>query len=232
MKKEKWILWQDQAQTPETNMATDEALLLHINSIAHPLLRLYEWDRDALTIGYTQKYSEIPANRGDIIRRPTGGGVVFHKHHFTYTVAFPANYEICKTKPVESYRIINEAIIIALKHSNLTPTLSKDEITQNVKRSSMICFTNPTRYDILSGKQKIAGSAQRRTKQGLLHQGSIELENINQLSVKTIRASLPLAFKEYFKCFFEDFVPDEAFRSKVSELVCTKYSQDTWNKKR
>ena len=36
------------------------------------------------------------------------------------------------------------------------------------------CFANPVPFDLLAAGQKIAGGAQRRTRYGLLHQGSIQ----------------------------------------------------------
>src|SRR5437667_12195247 len=36
------------------------------------------------------------------------------------------------------------------------------------------CFANPVRADVLVDGRKVAGAAQRRTRSGLLHQGSIQ----------------------------------------------------------
>jgi lipoate-protein ligase A len=36
------------------------------------------------------------------------------------------------------------------------------------------CFANPVRADVLVDGRKVAGAAQRRTRAGLLHQGSIQ----------------------------------------------------------
>ena len=37
------------------------------------------------------------------------------------------------------------------------------------------CFAKPTQYDVMLQNKKIAGAAQRRKKNGYLHQGSISL---------------------------------------------------------
>src|SRR5690606_32649995 len=37
------------------------------------------------------------------------------------------------------------------------------------------CMAKPTQYDVMLGERKIAGAAQRRRKQGYLHQGSIAI---------------------------------------------------------
>src|SRR6185437_12939141 len=37
------------------------------------------------------------------------------------------------------------------------------------------CMARPTKYDVMLGSRKIAGAAQRKTKEGYLHQGTIAL---------------------------------------------------------
>ena len=37
-------------------------------------------------------------------------------------------------------------------------------------------MARPTKYDLVVGKKKIAGAAQRKMKQGFLHQGTIALQ--------------------------------------------------------
>ena len=39
---------------------------------------------------------------------------------------------------------------------------------------SHACFENPVRHDVLVAGRKVAGAAQRRTRAGLLHQGSVQ----------------------------------------------------------
>ena len=72
---EKWFLWQDEAHSPYMNMAIDEALMLTADERQRPILRLYEWSDDSVSIGYIQKMSKVPQTDGGIVRRPTGGGI-------------------------------------------------------------------------------------------------------------------------------------------------------------
>jgi hypothetical protein len=44
--------------------------------------------------------------------------------------------------------------------------------------ASAACFSRPVRADIFQHGRKIAGAAQRRTRQGLLHQGSLQGANV------------------------------------------------------
>ena len=228
-----WDLWQDQTHTPFMNMAIDEALMLSANERGRPILRLYEWQEDAVSIGYTQKMDRVPKQRGTIVRRPTGGGIVFHKHHFTYTVVVPNSHWIVDgTKPVESYNWINRAVQAALKDLQMQSSLAEEEIPKSVDRAGMVCFVTPTKYDLLSGERKIAGSAQRRAKEGMLHQGSIEMEGIDILSAAALRKVLPSGFQEVLKCSFKSFIPSEELMNLAKDISANKYSTLEWNNKR
>ena len=57
----------------------------------------YGWDRKSASIGYIQKFSAVEDQSYTVVRRPTGGGVVFHDVDLTYTVAVPKGHYIEKT---------------------------------------------------------------------------------------------------------------------------------------
>jgi len=231
--KEEWFLWQDDEHSAARNMAIDEALMERAMNLPGPLLRLYEWKEEAVSFGYTQKFERVPQGIKDLVRRPTGGGIVYHKHHFTYTVILPPNHWIVKdTKPVESYAWLNRCVQDALKTLSLESSLAEQEIPKSVDRAGMVCFVTPTRYDLLSEDKKIAGSAQRRTKLGMLHQGSIECEGYEFLNAKSLREALPQGFERVIPCSFTDYSPMTLIEERVIELQEEKYNNKVWNQKR
>ena len=228
-----WDLWQDGTHSPAMNMALDEALMLTADNRKRPILRLYEWEVDAVSIGYTQKIARVPDMRKGVVRRPTGGGIVYHRHHFTYTVVMPNDHWVVKdTKPVESYNWINRAVQSALEDLEMQSDLASEDIPKSVDRAGMVCFVTPTKYDLLSGERKIAGSAQRRAREGMLHQGSIEMEGIDILSAEALRKVLPGGFREVLKCTFKSFKPSEELLELAKSIADEKYSTDEWNFKR
>ena len=200
---EVWDLWQDESHSAYDNMAMDEALMLTVEKRGRPILRLYEWGPDSVSIGYVQKISKSSKVNGLVVRRPTGGGIVYHQHHFTYTVVLPNDHWVVKdTKPVESYNWLNQAVQSSLKLLQIKSQLAQDAIPKSVDRAGMVCFVTPTKYDLLADARKIAGSAQRRAKEGMLHQGSIEMEGISEFSAEKMREVLPLGFADVLKCEF------------------------------
>jgi lipoate-protein ligase A len=150
------------------NMAIDESLLRHAQA---PVLRLYGWEDACVSIGYFQKASVVPAETS-FVRRYTGGGLVEHGKDLTYTLVLPADHPLTVAGTLPSYRIIHEGVASALRLAGVDCQLA----TAQPKKDHASCFLKPVPADVLDPMgNKLAGAAQRRTKQGCLHQGSILL---------------------------------------------------------
>lgn len=152
----------------ELNMALDEVLL---RKASGPLLRVYHWDVPSVSFGYFGKYEEIVSiwTGLPLVRRWTGGGVVVHGTDVTYTIIVPPGSGIQACAPVESYRLVHAAVATALESACGSLTLSPAAVS----KVSEACFENPAMHDLMQGDRKIAGAGQRRTRFGLLHQGSL-----------------------------------------------------------
>jgi len=163
------------------NMAVDEALL---ESAAAPLLRFYGWRRPAISFGYFGHYVEVAdqSSHREIVRRWTGGGIVPHGEDLTYSVIIPATVPFFAHSSLEIYAKLHEAIRLGLAANGIEATLAGSA----APKVSAACFANAVRADVLSNGQKIAGAAHRRTRGGLLHQGSIQ------------RSDLPNRFRDDF----------------------------------
>ncbi len=225
---ESWLLWLDTARDPFMNMSIDECLLTNINQYAAPLLRIYQWDRPAVSIGFVQSYQAAPQEGYTVVRRPTGGGVVYHDHDLTYTVVIPAEHDICRLDRVDSYKVIHDAVKTALANLGIATGLAATEIPKHVDRAFMQCFTTPTRYDVVGDGRKFAGAAQRRTRDGILHQGSIDLEASGG-NHELLRDNLISAIKTGFNVSFTDFSVSPELMEQASAIMTAKYSKDDWN---
>ena len=228
---ESWHFWQDTAHSPAYNMAADEALLNHATRRGLPLLRFYTWDRLAVSIGYIQRHSAAPAGFA-VVRRPTGGGVVYHDHDFTYTLVFPRGHRLTTLDRNQSYDDINRSVQQALLSLRLPASLSEDQISAEVDRQAMVCFSNPTRYDILLGGRKVGGSAQRRNQHGILHQGSLHFGAPLPVSRQTLAAAIKQAFTETMQVVFSDYQPDPELSQQIDTLAQEKYATSAWNQRR
>ncbi len=163
-------VWNDPARRsgPE-NMAIDERLL---TGNTGAILRLYRWARPEVTFGYPQRWSDVePLTRGrPATRRWTGGGLVEHGDDLTITLALPATTTNAPLRPAESYHLIHAAI-----RDVLAPTYPAIRLaTVDDAAAGLACFTSPACQDVLLDRRKIVGGAQRRTRLGLLYQGSLQ----------------------------------------------------------
>jgi lipoate-protein ligase A len=209
-------------------MAWDEALLEAAPRLGRPVLRLYGWTEAAATFGYFQKFTEIQrlTELRPLIRRPTGGGLVPHDADWTYSLAFPQGDPWHQLKAVESYRRAHEWIQTAfsLAHlaTELSPCCHKEVPGQ--------CFIGAEQFDVLWEGRKIAGAAQRRTRDGLLIQGSIQpppglsRSEFEKAFCETARAQWGVEWRA--------LQVDTDLTERVSELVREKYSRKDYNERR
>jgi lipoate-protein ligase A len=151
------------------NMALDEALL---ESAISPTLRSYSWRVPAISFGYFGSYADVTDQRNEreIVRRWTGGGVVPHGDDLTYSVIIPASHPFFARSSLAIYSGLHDAMREALKANGIDATLA-NSVSPKVSEN---CFANAVRADVISEGRKIAGAAHRRSRFGLLHQGSVQ----------------------------------------------------------
>jgi len=163
------------------NMALDE-VLLHEVAVGRslPVLRLYRWRPEAVSLGYFQRNEVVnrPFCRSsgvDVVRRLTGGRAVLHGEEVTYAViaggghGFPVRVE-------ESYRKIAEVLRATLCSLGLAAELAPVRREGRERALPAACFEAAAGYELLCCGRKIAGSAQKRRGDFFLQQGSIPLE--------------------------------------------------------
>jgi lipoate-protein ligase A len=166
------------------NMAVDEALL---ETSSVPAIRFYGWARPALSFGYFGKFGEADSQGEgrDLVRRWTGGGIVLHGTDLTYSIVVPATHHYSARSARTIYSDVHSAIRDVLKEDGL-PAILANAARAKISES---CFANPVCADVLIEGTKIAGAAQRRTRTGLLQQGSIQVEPLStDFAVRFARA--------------------------------------------
>jgi lipoate-protein ligase A len=162
-------------------MGLDEVLLEAADT--RPILRLYTWEPAALSLGYFQRFEDVPAAREvtHVVRRITGGGAIHHHAgELTFSIAAPATDPLYRGEVAASYARVHAVLIEALVAVGLvgehTPTLaaSRGALHSDVAGTGM-CFHASTPLDVVWDGRKGIGSAQRRTGGRVLHHGSIKL---------------------------------------------------------
>ena len=225
--------------TPPLNayeqMALDESLVsLRPEEIT---LRFYRWTPGpAVTFGYAQAYKDVcrlAAARGItqfIVRRPTGGGVVFHEDDLTFSLVFPS-----ALRPVEIYEKFHACAQANLAKAGQTRTALEGPVAKEAYRpgsssGASACFQNPVENDVLNASgEKILGGALRRFGTTLLYQGSLQVSGARDNP--RYKAALIAAVRQFFA---QDLAPCAAEKSwliQARELAQTQYSSLAWQEK-
>jgi lipoate-protein ligase A len=224
-----WYLLQSGPGDYAFNMALDEALLHDARRLGQPVLRFYGWTEPAASFGYFQKHAEIERMTllRPLVRRPTGGGLVPHDADWTYSLVFPPGDAWYSLSATDSYRRVHEWIQAAFARlvlaTELAPACSQTPPGQ--------CFQGYEMHDVLWRGQKVAGAAQRRTRDGLLIQGSVQPRRLAQARTDWQQAMCDVACAGQGAQWVE-FKPDAVLTERAQALVRQKYSQASYNQKR
>lgn len=202
-------------------MAVDEAFL---RCCTQPVLRFYEWSKPAVSIGYFQSYKIVPPGVS-FVRRYTGGGLVDHAHDVTYSVILPSEHVLYQMGTQYCYQKIHEAVAKGLVEAGMRVDLARTDL----REESAVCFEKPVRHDVVFEDKKVGGAAQRRTKQGCLHQGSLLVSGVEREELLEI-LSVPL-IAELGNTSGESQLTNREL-SLAHQLEATRYSTKEWNEAR
>jgi len=226
---ETWRLLRSGQGEPAFNMALDDLLLQSAATLGCPVLRFYGWSESAVTFGYFQKYAEIARWTAlrPLIRRPTGGGLVPHDGDWTYSLIFPPCASWYSLSAEGSYRRVHEWVRAAFAKMDVSTSLAP------CCRKALPgqCFAGHEKFDVLWHDRKIAGAAQRRNRNGLLIQGSIQPPPIKLVREDWERAMSDIALQE-FRTRWDTLILDASFREKAERLAAEIYSQASHNQRR
>lgn len=244
------------------NMAIDEALF---ETAKIPSIRFYRWNSPALSFGYFGKFADVAdyAAERDLVRRWTGGGIVFHGDDLTYSIMIPAQDAVFAQSSAFIYAAIHSALRDVLnvdcQRAELAPAaevaVTDSENSSRADRgynpsscshapvarptaqwpachdgpqgrgySRHLCFANPVSADVMIDSRKIAGAAQRRTRAGLLHQGSIQHVDLGNGLAERFASELSAS------CVGRKL--DDDILNRAHEIAARKYETRDWLQRR
>ncbi len=228
----RFLYWIDNAARDTAGqMAVDEVLLR--SGASDPILRVYRWSEPAVTTGYfedaAQARIQLDEKSVPLVRRFTGGGTVFHGADLPYTIIIPKVVcdDVFGNDRVASYRAIHQALAKTLQGLGIPDVALA---TQGDQRVGAPCFVSPVREDLIHTKseKKIAGAGQRRTREGVIHQGSIDLQGHEidrELFGQQFAANLA---SDALKLTDVEFPSD--FDDQWQALRAGRYATSAWNR--
>ena len=165
-------------------MDYDKKLLKSLVDKRGCILHLYEWVRPSITCGYFVDSKKILnleniEKRGiEVAKRPTGGGVVFHMWDMAFSFLMSSSCNKFYFNTLKNYEFVNSCVLKVVEEFLKFKNEGIELISYDMPSDSYLrnfCMGRPTKYDVLIKNKKVAGAAQRRTKNGYLHQGTIAL---------------------------------------------------------
>lgn len=251
---ENWGLLFTPDEDAYMNMAIDEVLVRKCAESIKWLstIRFYTWKEPSCSIGYFQKIKRVFAmlkeDRVPIVRRPTGGGIVFHGNDITFSIVKKRVYDNRLEDISLFYKQIGESILRGLEKLGLrcnfyipdNAELHPESEKRNHKSRPIqhsICAVTPAKYDILINGSKVAGYAARRYYDVILCQGYLDIYEIWKERYNHSCARLiDLLYENLVNNFEETFgitlksvklaVEEEVLAQKIKE---EKYSCKKWN---
>lgn len=159
-------------------MAVDELLLGWSAEQGGCCWRFYGWAEPTLSLGYFQESADRrrhPASRDcPAVRRLTGGGAIVHDAELTYSLVLPGGHPLAARRG-RLYQTVHTGLIAALADLGVRATLFTQSDYRQRDEEPFLCFQRRAPGDVLVGRTKIAGSAQRRRRGAVLQHGSVLL---------------------------------------------------------
>ncbi len=233
-------------------MALDEALLEAADTDGIATLRSYRWSQPTLSLGYFQRAEERHGHAASrdcpMVRRASGGGAILHDAELTYSLAIPTSDRLAAAAR-GLYDLIHSALVEAIAEMGVPVSVCGNSASQ--PNPPFLCFQRHGPGDIMLGKAKIAGSAQRRHRGAILQHGSIllaasdrapELPGLAELTGQQIDPlRLATQFRDRLSCrlrlqFEEPTDSDPAVQSDLlqrARIICEeKFATAAWTNRR
>lgn len=218
------------------HMALDEAALEE-GSGAALLLRFYSWAGPlphAVTFGVSQEYADVEAAVRSrwggasmpVVRRATGGGIVYHDGDLTFSLIFPWP---TLSDPGLIYKDIHLAAHLGFKALGVETSLWSPGRAAGRHPE---CFSGPEPKDLVSpaGTKALGGALRRRRGRGL-YQGSLRPEALGTTAEHSRRAIVE-GLSVGWKVLFETAAPSVALQERAASLRTRRYESDSWNRRR
>ena len=218
------------------HMAMDEAVL----DLAEPgscYFRPYDWagrPPHGATFGYFIPWAEAdsrvkkrhPGRVVPMVRRPTGGGVVFHDGDLTFSFVFPWPRPLT---PSLVYQSIHLGVQAGLKMCGMASRLC---VKREERADRTLCFAAPEPMDLTHADGgKFLGGALRRRREVGLYQGSLRPEGFSAPR-ESLRRAIEEGLALQWRTHFSASEPGLETAALARRLEGERYRTEEWNKKR
>jgi len=215
------ILVADQ-EDAAAQMALDEQLAAR----GWPTMRLFRWEKPALSLGYRQPplewvRPEVLRDHGiELVERPTGGGLAVHGSDLSCSVVIPEF-------PQRSLRRLMTMVCESLAQGLRTfgvPIQWRDDVGQF--SSIEYCLAQESPFALMDGRRKLGGFAIRRYPHTWLIQGSILIRPFLGVFEQVMPREVHEAFQAQARSFEEAVGGPISDQELIARLI--KAWRTTW----
>ncbi len=178
------------ARSAVENMAVDEALAISAGQCRDfACLRFYRWQPYALSFGYNQSpeklvdLNAVTDSGLGIVRRMSGGKMVFHADEHTFSLVF--TLEFIKEKCPEArtfldmFRFAIEPLVQALVNIGVPARFSSAREMSAGRGNHLHCYAAAAGHSVFAGQHKLIGAAGVFRNDCLIIHGSIPISSVN-----------------------------------------------------
>lgn len=224
--------------SPDEIMSNDFLMLSQLNQNSSIILHLYQWNVPSITHGYfirPEEYLDLDylnKSKVKIGRRPTGGGITFHLTDFAFSILVPSHCSQYSMNTLDNYACVNRflsQVVSQWSADQIQPELLTEPDECEDKNCRAFCMAKATQYDLVLKGKKLGGAAQRRTKQGFLHQGSLSLAPLSEEFLTKVLKSEKIiqSMQKESGYLLNDFNKNEidearsALRNLMKKMICS-----------
>jgi len=172
-----WRLVREEARAGALNMALDEVAARTAAEGGPRTVRVYRWDPGTLSLGYRQDPATVDwdycADAGvDVVRRPTGGGGIYHDPvgDISYSIAAPADEY--PGDLLDCYHALCEPLFDAFDALGVDAGFAEEAAEGTYQPACYLRERNPA-HDVVVDGAKISGNAQYRQHDAVVQHGSL-----------------------------------------------------------
>jgi lipoate-protein ligase A len=257
-----WRLIAEDVRPGPMQMALDEVAAETAADGGPWTIRVYTWDPSTLSLGYRQDPETVDwqycEHEGiDVVRRPTGGGGIYHDRHgdVSYSIVAPA--EALPGDLMDTYTLLCEPLFDALAALGVEAGFAAEPAPPIYEPACYLRGIDPA-HDVVAGEfRKISGNAQYRQREAVIQHGSLTHERYIGPHLGVFSAPLEAGpFHERVTSVHEQVGADrvetvealvtafeswadadrgawrEAELDRARDLVEAKFGTDAWNRRR
>jgi len=221
--------------TAALNMARDLLLLEAYPERETPRFRAYGWSEPAFTFGVSQRWADyrprVPATAA-LVRRATGGGLVSHLEDWTFALVLPSSHPVFGLEALESYGVVLLALEQALRAQGQAVARVPSPSGPRGFQAPEVCANRPEPHDLVNtlDGRKVAGAAQKRTREGLLLEGYVWKPFLPGLDIARLSADFAAQLGQALGSPAQS-VPEPVYPKETAALAAEKFSSQAWNER-